>query len=233
MPFRFRQFTVEDRCSTQRVGTDAMLLGAWASPGEATSILDIGTGCGVLALMMAQKSNARIDAIDPDEASAAEAARNFMTGPWGGRMRAIRTDLETWAGSCPGPYGFIVSNPPYFMNSLKSPAERKNRARHAESLPPGRLAFLASRLLAPGGTFALILPATAGVAFSKMAAANGLSMDRVLHVRSDAGKPVQRILAGYRAGSLPVPEPEFLTLRGNDGSYTPEYLALTGEYHHF
>src|SRR5664279_2325982 len=132
MTFRFRQFSVEDDQSTMRIGTDAILLGAWADPSKAERILDIGTGCGVIALMMAQKSNARVDAIDINPESVEQACSNFTNSPWRERLTAFHRSFREHAKTADGAYDIIVTNPPWFTNSLRSNDERRNLARHHE-----------------------------------------------------------------------------------------------------
>jgi tRNA1Val (adenine37-N6)-methyltransferase len=117
--FRFRQFQVCDQQSTMRVGTDAVLLGAWACPPENGRILDIGTGCGILALMMAQKSNAAITAIDIHQESIQEAKENFSRSPWPNRLSAKHTGIAEFSESHQSKFNYIISNPPFFNNSLK------------------------------------------------------------------------------------------------------------------
>ncbi|MCX6266535.1 MAG: methyltransferase [Bacteroidetes bacterium] len=231
MAFRFRQFTVEDQQSTLRVGTDAMLLGSWANPEMAKKILDIGTGCGVLALMMAQKSTAKIDAIDIDEHSVAEARNNFLKSPWQARISAFHDSLQSFSNQSDAAYDFIITNPPYFSNSLKSPSARLSRARHDESLSLPELAHIAGCLLVAKGCFSVILPSEATQKFEVVCAGNGLYLSRKLIVYPRPGTPAKRTLLEFTKDKSGFPLTYELTILAGSGKFTPEYLALTGQFH--
>ena len=233
MAFHFRQFDVEDERSTLRIGTDAMLLGSWACPAGTAKILDIGTGCGVLALMMAQKSGASVEAIDVDPESINEAAGNFACSPWNDRLSAILTTLQHFSANSVGGYDFIITNPPYFANLLKSPSARKNNTRHSDSLTHNELVSNVARLLAPGGSFALILPAGLAPDFRILCEKNGLHLRRLMNVcPNPSAVPVRTLMEYARYEGTFVEEPP-LTLRSPDGAFTPEYLALTDAFHNF
>lgn len=233
MAFRFRQFTVEDKQSTLRVGTDAMLLGSWANPGRARKILDIGTGCGVLALMMAQKSRALIDAIDIDKPSVVEAQDNFSKSPWSSRIRAFHGSLQNFSCSSTSGYGFIITNPPYFSNSLKSHSIRANQARHDEHLTLRQLGDQVSRLLSPAGRFAFILPPVQAEMFQMICTGNGLFPSRRMIIFPKPDKPANRILAEFSAKPAQDVYTSDLTILDSSGKYTSEYLALTAGFHNF
>lgn len=134
-----------------------MLLGAWAEvrPGD-RRMLDVGTGTGLIALMLAQRSAARITAVDVDAECATQAAENFAASPWADRLDAVAVAVQRYDPV--ERFDLIVSNPPYYVDSLLSPDEGRNTARHAAGLPFGELAAAVVRLLAPGGRFALVLP---------------------------------------------------------------------------
>lgn len=231
MAFRFRQFTIEDHQSTLRVGTDAMLLGSWAQPVRAGKILDIGTGCGVLALMMAQKCEAMIEAIDIDPGSVAEAEQNFGQSPWSSRVSAIHESLQNFSGRSTACYDFIITNPPYFSNSLKSPKARVNTARHDVELSLTELAINASRLLATNGCLAIILPTGTDDQFEEECAGYGLYPSRKLTVYPKASLPPKRRLTEFTKNRIAYPECSSLTILGVSGKYTAEYLMLTKEFH--
>jgi tRNA1Val (adenine37-N6)-methyltransferase len=233
MAFRFRQFIIEDRQSTLRVGTDSMLLGSWANPENAKRILDIGTGCGVLALMMAQKSEAVIDAIDIDQPSIIEADNNFKGSPWASRLSAIQDSLREFSQTGQPVYDFIITNPPYFSNSLKSPASRANHARHDESLSLPELASHVHHLLTDHGCFALILPVESAVRFQSTCADCGLYLSRNLVVYPKPGSPPKRTLMEFTKTKIHHPENTSLTILDASGRFTPGYLAMTEDFHSF
>ena len=142
-----------------KVGTDAVLLGALAGSEKSKDILDIGTGCGVVALLMAQRHpQSIVHALDTDAASVLCATKNFAESPWGHRLRAFHTSIQDYANTYEGQYDCIVCNPPFFSHSLKCSSEKRNMARHNDSLPPEELSRAVDRLLSLQGEFDVILP---------------------------------------------------------------------------
>jgi tRNA1Val (adenine37-N6)-methyltransferase len=231
MPFRFKQFIVEDDCSTMRIGTDAILLGAWADPDPAKSILEIGTGCGVISLMLAQKSEALIDAIDIDEESVKQAGSNFLQSPWNEKLHALSVSLQDFVSTSKRKYDLIITNPPFFINSLPSPDTRKNRARHTTNLNQQELLSSVIHLLNKNGFFLVILPAEGTRNFFELAESAGLFIQKQMKVRPKAGKPVNRILTGFGFQPCKVPFPEELVIRNGDNTFTKEYIAFTLAYY--
>ena len=233
MAFHFRQFSVEDKQSTLRVGTDVMLLGSWATPQNALRILDIGTGCGVLALMLAQKSDGMIDSIDIDLPSVVEAQGNYTRSPWGDRLSAMHEALYDFTDRVKPGYDFVITNPPYFADSLKSPTDRKNIARHDHSLTHEELIRCARQLLSPDGLFALILPAGAADAFIALCNSGGLVLQRRMKVSQKPGSPPIRTLMEFGNQALNCTDESSMTVRTMSGGFSDAYLALTGPYHKF
>jgi tRNA1Val (adenine37-N6)-methyltransferase len=233
MAFRFQQFTIEDAGSTLRVGTDAMLLGSWANPGKAKKILDIGTGCGVLSLMMAQKSEAIIDAIEIDPPSVLDAKTNFRNSPWADRISVMEVSLQCFSGTTEGEYEFVITNPPYYTKSLKSPSARINQTRHDESLSLPDLAMHVHDLLAGNGCFALILPFESANRFQTTCAGCGLYPSRSMAVYPKPGTPPKRVLMEFTKTKIHFPEADSLTILDASGKFTAGYLAMTQEFHRF
>src|SRR5688572_25791334 len=151
--FRFKQFTVSHARSTMKVGTDAVLLGAWVSVDQAQSILDIGTGNGTIALMLAQRSSevASIEAVEIEATDALQAEENFKNSPWHAKIELHHTSIQNFFPQ--KKYDLIVSNPPYFNNSHRPPNERRHQARHTITLPYHELIDATVRLLNNGGKF--------------------------------------------------------------------------------
>lgn len=151
--FKFKQFTVyHDRCA-MKVGTDGVLLGAWAQVDNARRILDVGTGTGLIALMTAQRSQAHIMGIDIDEKAVGQAEENVKASPWKERISICRKDVMQMCREVDGTFDAIVSNPPYFVENVHCPDARRNVARHTGGLTFGELLAAVERLLADDGTF--------------------------------------------------------------------------------
>ena len=214
-----------------KIGTDAILLGAWADPGNAKSILEIGTGCGVIPLMLAQKSEADITAIDIDPDSIVQAESNFMNSPWQDRIKAMNISLQEFSSIPEKKYDIILTNPPFFIDSLKSPDDRKNMAKHSSDLSQRDLIKGIVHLLNPDGNFLVILPATESLKFSGLAAASGLSIQSELKIRPKAGLHVNRILSRFGFRKVAQPIVEELVIRNADNSFTRDYIDFTNEYH--
>ena len=217
--FRFKQFAVrQDRCP-MKVGTDGVLHGAWAEvrPGERRR-RDVDTGTGLIALMLAQRSAARITAVDVDVECATQAAENFAASPWADRLDAVAVAVQRYDPV--ERFDLIVSNPPYYVDSLLSHDEGRNTARHAAGLPFGELAAAVVRLLAPGGRFALVLPPVEMQRF-RSAALGRLYPVRWTEVYSTPRRGVRRILAEFCTTPVPPPEPSRLVIEiGGPDSYT-------------
>jgi len=231
MPFRFKQFVVDDAACPMKVGTDSVLLGAWARLENSLSILDIGTGCGLLSLMAAQRSEAQITAIDIDPVATETARANFMISPWADRIEARCVSLQDFVkGQKETDFDHIVSNPPFFINSLKAPDPERSNTRHNDLLPFEDLAFASARLLAPGGRLSLVLPVTESAVFIDISSKFGLFLTRKLTVIPKAGKEANRLLLEFARQQMPMENSE-LTIRNESGEYTTEYKKLTRDFY--
>ena len=228
--FHFRQFSLSDENAAMKTGTDAVLLGAWASVPSAGKILDIGTGSGILALMMAQRSQAEIDAVEIDAGSASQAISNIGISPWRDRIKVFHSAVQDYAGSCLSTYELIISNPPFFSNSLKAPDPQRSRAKHNDSLPVGQLMLASSELLSPAGCLSLIFPWDAKETWLGSARSQGLYANRLTVVIPREGKTPVRVMAEFRKTSPALAESQ-LIIRSADGSYTQEYKELTSEFY--
>lgn len=227
--FRFKQFSVEQSDVAMKVGTDGVLLGAWvAFRGDERRVLDIGTGTGVIALMAAQRSTAGyIAGVDVDEASAWRAAANFAASPWGGRLHAFGSPIQDFEAD--EPFDVVISNPPYFVDSLLSPDKRRTVARHTASLPFDELDAAIRRLLSPDGRAALVLPPEQMDAF---AAATSLHVVRRCDVRSVPDGAVKRVLAEFaRCVTDDVRREELVIETAERGVFSDEYRLLTKDFY--
>jgi tRNA1Val (adenine37-N6)-methyltransferase len=204
-----------------KVGTDAVLLGAWADVTNTKSILDIGTGSGVIALMLAQRSDALIDAVEPDKNSADQAAENFKASPWSDRLRVYNQRIQDLQYSH---YDLVVSNPPFFSNSLLPPDVKRKSARHTETL-----SFDDLILSVKEGRLAIILPTVEGNLFRQKAREHGLHCNRSLAFYSRRNKPQERWLMEFSRRETSV-NTETLVLYEEDNRWTASYVLLVKEF---
>ncbi len=229
-PFHFLHFSLFHHRSTMKVGTDAILLGRWASTLPADWILDIGTGCGLLPLMLAQKGIAAADAVDLDAASAHEAAENFAASQWRSILHAHHFDIRMFDSG--RKYDLIVSNPPFFTDFSKSMAERKNKARHTEdNLSFSELLNAAHRLLTPDGRFALVLPCLESKRFLKEARQQGFHLHRQMLIVPIEGEEPNRINMELRLQPAQQIETESFVIRKTDGAFTKQYTDFLKNYY--
>ena len=227
--FAFKQFTVRhDRCA-MKVGTDGVLLGAWTDLSHSRRILDIGTGTGLIALMLAQRCmDARITAIDLDSAAVEQAQENIQASPWKDRIEALQQDICTYHPN--GTFDTIVSNPPYFIDSLKCPDGQRSTARHTDTLDADRLIGKVSELLTSDGRFSIILPAEQTEDLIRVAGEKGLHPSRQTWVITRPGLSPKRILMEFR--KIPVTlQPDELVIELERHVYSEEYIALTQEFY--
>ena len=242
--FRFKQFDVVNERSAMKVNTDGVLLGAVTEVfPEDRSVLDIGTGTGVVALMLAQKlarfgDDFGILGIDVDGPSASEAAGNFASSPWSSHLEALGTSLQEYSRADPDrrvQQDLIVSNPPFFDNSLTAPDARRNAARHTgDTLSYREILEYASANLAPGGRVSMILPADAEAQLMRFARMCGFVPWRILRIRTKEGKPYSRIIVRFRR-RLPgqpatVAEESEMELTNKEGKRTSQHASLVTDY---
>jgi tRNA1Val (adenine37-N6)-methyltransferase len=231
-PFRFRQFTLRHHQSTMKAGTDAMLLGSWLPLiGQEQRVLDVGAGSGIVALMLAQRSQAFIDAIDIHQASVQEAAQNFHSSPWSNRLHAEFISFQKFALQQSQHYDLIVSNPPFFRNSLLPADERLKMAKHNLNLSIDDFISSSLLLLAPEGRLAVILPIPEAADFCAGAEAKGFFVQQQLFILPTPERaPSRRILLLARQPADKI-NTQHLTVRQTNGKYTEEYISLTRDFH--
>lgn len=213
-----------------KVGTDGVLLGAWVSvsPRAGMRILDVGTGSGVIALMLAQRCpQAEITGMDIDADSAGQAAANFAASPWSGRLNALHGDFLSFEDA--QGFDLIVSNPPFFNGTLQSPLARRRAARHSDTLPHAEMIATAKRLLRPGGILAVILPVEEGADFRMEAFSAGLPLQRICRVSTIEGQEPKRVMMEFCATPGKLVEEE-LSLECADGP-SAAYRQLTQDFY--
>ena len=209
--FQFRQFVVHQRLCAMKVGTDGTLLGAWAtspglSEGVRSEVLDIGTGTGLIALLMAQRyPQAQVTGIDIDPLAARQARENVAASPFADRVNIIEGDIRQALTNLPAPsFNAIVCNPPYFDASLPSPDAQRTLARHTASLSYRELMTCASRLLSDDGELSVVIPFDCKAHLEAEAVLAGLSAVRVCAVRTTPTKPPRRFLMAFRKHPAPT-----------------------------
>ena len=217
-----------------KVGTDGVLLGAWAGGmSSCGSILDIGTGSGVVALMLAQRyEGARIVGIEINEDACEQACENFESSPWRESLWAKHCSLQDFACVCEDVYDLIVSNPPFFKDSLKNPNENRSLARHADTLPHSVLLELAAQLLHPEGLFCVILPSDLIDEFLGLALVQGLYECRRMDVHPTSHTPPKRTMLALSKKKSASPVRERLIIE-TDGRhcYSEDYQKLTKAFY--
>lgn len=228
--FHFKHFSLYHDRSTMKVGTDAVLLGAWAEVQPTDWVLDIGTGCGILPLMLAQKGIAKVHAVDLDEASALEAAVNFQASQWSRQLFAFHADIRKFTMQCT--YDLIISNPPFFINSYKSDTDRKNQTRHTDtSLSFVELASVVKRLLKPDGRFVLVLPERESHDFIPIAEKYHLFVHKCQQIIPMEGKEPNRVNLELRFGKPESVQVTELVMRKADNSFTEAYNDVVKPYY--
>ncbi|MBR5398546.1 MAG: methyltransferase [Bacteroidales bacterium] len=239
--FKFKQFTVYQEDVSMRVNTDGVLLGAWCRMPEnnGAKILDIGTGTGVIALMAAQRMSANfsdfeVGAVEPDSPSCIQAVQNFKASPWRRNLKIFMTDFQQFVPLCQDRYGLIVSNPPYFVDSLKNPSISKRLSRHTDNLPYEDIIAGAKKILAAGGRLSVILPYEESKLFISIAEENGFSKARICRVFAKEGDELpKRMMIEFSLGDnkkAEVPSDD-LCIMDSNLEFTSAYKALTGDFY--
>ena len=215
------------------VNSDGVLLGAWVEVDGAQRALDIGTGTGVIAMMLAQRlPEAHIDAVEIDEAAAGQATENMATCDFGDRLHCYQTSIQAFSFATEHQYDLIVSNPPFFTGGTLSDNQDRSGVRHTVKLPHGDLIQAVRRLLKPTGRFALILPHIEGLRFVEMATTYGLHLRRQTDLLPRASKPVERILVELSKQEGTVQRDELVMYRGEQSKqYTEAYRTLTEAFY--
>ena len=231
--FQFKQFSLEqDRCA-MKIGTDGVLLGAWAPiENNPFSILDIGAGTGVIALMLAQRSNAeQIDALEIDEEAYEQSVDNFENSPWSDRLFCFHAGLDEFVEEPEDEYDLIISNPPFYTDDYRSDNEQRDLARFADAIPFEDLIEAADLLLSENGIFAVIIPFKEEENFLALAKEYELYPLKITHVKGTPTTEIKRsLLAFSRNESVNFPIDE-LIIETSRHQYTAEYIAMTRDFY--
>ena len=229
--FCFKQFAVVQDNTAMKVGTDGVLLGAWCSCANARRVLDVGTGTGLIAIMAAQRSEAQVAAVEIDSSACIDAVGNFGNSPWSDRIELFNLPIQEFSAECLERFDLIVSNPPFFSNSLKAPSAGRALARHDDNLPVTDLFGCAARLLTDNGRLSVIIPADRLADYDAEAAHHRLSVVRRAMVRPNPNSPFHRAMVEYGYGDVLVTDEIINIETGEHVIYSPEYIALTRDFY--
>ena len=231
--FQFKQFSLEQDQCAMKIGTDGVLLGAWA-PIEhiPNQILDIGTGTGIIALMLAQRSNAtQIDALEIEENAYEQATDNFENSPWNDRLFCFHAGLDEFMDEPEDEYDLIVSNPPFYSEDYKTNNEQRDLARFQDALPFEDLIEAADLLLSENGVLAVIIPFKEEERFLALANEFELYPIQITHVKGTPTTEIKRSLLALSRNNIETPTINELVIEIGRHEYTPEYIALTKEFY--
>ena len=231
-PFKFKQFIIQQDKTAMKVGTDGVLLGAWVElPKNLNSILDIGSGTGLIALMLTQRSFAEtIDAIELNDDAYEQTVENFENSNWADRLFCYHASLQEFADEIDDEYDLIIANPPFYTSTYKKLLNNRAMARHTESLTFEELLQGTSELLSDTGTCAFIIPFEEEVNFIKIAAQNKLFPNRITRVKGNKSVAYKRSLVQLSKAKLPIEITELIIENGRH-NYTPEYINLVKEFY--
>jgi len=230
--FQFKQFRIVQEHSAMKVGVDGVLLGAWATVRGAERILDIGSGTGLIALMMAQRQpTAIIDAVEIEQEAFQESLFNIKQSSWSERINVMCSSFQELTKNSSLKYDLIISNPPYFDNGVKSPLESRAQARHSDGLPISELVSGIVGLLNKNGKAALVLAAESLTELQQLVQVNNLFIFRICRVKPNPQKPVFRILVEICGMECTVAEEELIIEFETHFDYTPEYREITKDFY--
>lgn len=231
-PFRFKEFSIDqDKCS-MKIGTDGVLLGAWADVADANRILDIGTGTGVIAIMMTQRNQtAMVSGVEVDEDSGLQAHRNMKASPWKDRLKLELLPIQEFARNSTETFDLIVCNPPFFSGGTLSYNQDRNSVRHTVKLPNGDLLRATKKLLAPSGKFCLILPFIEGLRFIEMAETYKFHCTKMVEVKPKINKPIERLLLQFELAPAELQKSELVIQHEVRNDYTKDYKDLTKDFY--
>jgi tRNA1Val (adenine37-N6)-methyltransferase len=230
--FQFKQFIIHQQQTAMKVGTDGVLLGAWTDCTNCNQILDIGTGTGLIALMLAQRSQANIEAVELDQNACKDAARNFKNSPWCNRITLHETTIQSFASESHHQFDLIVCNPPFFANSLKTPDTSRNNARHDDSLPSDELFNAVIKLLTTDGRFSVIIPVLNQQEYLIKAARIQLFPSHITCVKPTPNTEHKRVLIQFGFGiSGETIADELIVEENGRHQYSSRFVELTRDFY--
>ncbi|MFB9109179.1 tRNA1(Val) (adenine(37)-N6)-methyltransferase [Flavobacterium gyeonganense] len=231
--FSFKQFSVKQDKTAMKVGTDGVLLGAWTPVNHNPfSVLDIGAGTGIIALMLAQRTNAQqIDALEIDEDAYEQAVENFENSPWGDRLFCFHAGLDEFIEEPEDEYDLIISNPPFYSEDYKTENEQRDLARFQDAMPFEELIEAADLLLSENGIFAVILPFKEEKNFIVLAKEAELYPTKITRVKGNPTSEIKRSLLAFSRNENPETEIDELIIETDRHLYTKDYIELTKDFY--
>ena len=230
-PFFFKKFGMFHHRSTMRIGTDAVLFAQWVPIFESDNVLDVGTGSGIIPMILSQKNANSVDAVELDSDSYEEAKLNFSISVWSDKLNVFNKDVRIFADEVNKKYDLIVSNPPYYASDVKPIKEKKVMARHVSTLSFRDLLFSAKKMMKENSRFALVLPFYESRLFIKEAEQLGFYLQKEMHIIPIEGKDANRVNMQFVLNEVNKLETEYFTIRNKDYSYTEEYKTFLKDYY--
>ncbi len=230
-PFHFQQFSLHHHRSTMKVGTDAVLLALWTDLDSVRSVLDIGTGCGIIPLLLAARSTSvKIDAVELDADSFEEATENFSVSPFADRLRVFHSDINHFVPLFGKKYDLVISNPPFFINDHRPKHAGRKMARHTDTLSYQQLVEASWRLMKPGGRFSIVLPYRESKVFLEQAGQSRFHLQQKMLIFPKPCREPNRVnlLLGT---SQTVPVTEKFIIRDEHGIFTHQYIDMVKNYY--
>ena len=231
--FQFKEFSINQDKSAMKIGTDGVLLGAWCPiDNNPKSVLDIGTGTGIIALMMAQRTSAnQIDALEIDENAFEQATDNFENSPWADKLFCYHAGLDEFVDEPEDEYDLIISNPPFFLEDFKSTDQARNLARFVDAMPFEEVIEAADLLLSENGIFAVIIPHKEENNFLSLAAEYELYPIKITRVRGTFKTPIIRSLLAFKRFEMPILVADELVIEIERHVYTDDYIDLVKDFY--
>ncbi len=228
--FQFKQFAIQQSECAMKVGTDGVLLGAWTDINGAKNILDVGSGTGLISIMLAQRnSESKITGIEIDKKAVEQSKENAKNSPWGERIQFVEGNFCHYKFE--QKFDLIVSNPPYFVNSLKNPNKERQTARHTDTLSPQELISVSAKLLNENGRLCVIYPILEGEKLIELAQEFRLFCTRKTIVFPRADLPPKRLLLEFSFKNSKQEENTLFIEKEQRHDYTDEYVALTKDFY--
>lgn len=230
--FHFKKFSIDDSKAAMKIGTDAVLLGAWINCEKESRILDIGTGSGILALIMAQRNqNTSIDAVEIEPDAAALAKQNIVLSPWSNQIQVFNTSVQSFSKETSNKYSLIICNPPFFTDSLKAPDNKRNLARHNDNLPVAELLFCTNQLLTDKGKASFIIPVEAYEYWKQEATKNSLYPSNQAFVSSSPLHEPHRVMVTFSHENVTLTNTSRINIYESKSVYSKVYQELTKDFY--